>query len=354
MRPSLRTIRDLPKADIHSHIDGSVPAKELFLIAQKHGRKLRTSSGAELESVSALMRYVVGSGYGSMLDNIVDRFRPMTGLMQTEEILRDVGVSYVRARKEDGVAYVEGRFAPQYHTREGLSLKEIIASMADGPAEGAERYGVKTALIVAIGREAHPRLGVQVAKAAASSRLAVALDLGGPEAGNPSHKFREAFKIATDSGLKATVHAGEGAESLERNQKNMEEAITLLGANRLGHAVSLVNSERLLGLVLEKSVAIEMNPVSNLVLHNVGDLRELGIDRILSRGVLVSVNSDDPALWPRGDLSDVYLRTCKAFHFGFEELDRLVQNSFDSSFAERKVKAWLAESYRDARRRQAS
>jgi len=307
-----------------------------------------------LESVSALMRYVVGSGYGSMLDNIVDRFRPMTGLMQTEEILRDVGVSYVRARKEDGVAYAEGRFAPQYHTREGLSLKDVIASMADGLAEGSEKYEVKTTLIVAIGREASPRLGVEVAKAAANSGEAAALDLGGPEAGNPPHKFMDAFKIARDSGLRATVHAGEGAESLERNQRNMEEAITLLGAHRLGHAVSLVNSERLLELVLGKSISIEMNPVSNLVLHNIEDLRELGIDRLLSRGVLVSVNSDDPALWPRGSLSDVYFRTCQAFRFGFEELDRLVLNSFDSSFAERKVKAGLTESYMDARRQRAS
>jgi adenosine deaminase len=286
-----------------------------------------------------------------MLDNIVDRFRPITGLMQTEEIIRDVGVSYVKAQKEDGVAYAEGRFAPQYHTREGLSLKDVIVNMADGLAEGSEKYGVKTALIVGIGREAPPRLGVQVAKAASSSGRVVALDLCGSEAGNPPTRFREAFEVATASGLKATVHSGEGAGSLERNLRNIEEAITLLGANRLGHAVPLANSERLLELVLRKSIAIETNPVSNLALHNIEDLKELGIDRILARGIKVTVNSDDPALWPRGNLSDVYSRVCQAYGFGFKELDRLAQNSFDGSFAPKNEKQWLTELYRDARRR---
>jgi len=351
MLPSRNAIQALPKADLHSHIDGSVPAWELFRIAKINRRRILTPGGDELGSVSAFMRYVVGSGYGSMLNNIVDRFRPITGLMQTETILREVGISYVKAQKEDGVAYAEGRFAPQYHLREGLSLKDVIVSMADGLAEGTERYGVKTALIVAIGREAPSRLGVQVAKAASSSRLAVALDIGGPEAGNPPHRFKEAFRIAAASGLKATVHAGEGAGSLEKNLKNIEEAITLLGAHRLGHAIPLVNSERLLDLVLKKSIAIEMNPVSNLVLGNIEDMEELGIDRLLARGSLVSVNSDDPALWPRGSLSEVYYRVCRAYGFGFEELDRLMQNAFAGSFAPGNERNRLAELYGQARRR---
>ena len=350
MRPSLRAIRLLPKADLHSHIDGSVEAKELFQIAQRHRRRMLTPGGAELESISAFMRYIEGEGYGSMLDNIVDRFYPMTNLMQTEGTIRDVGIAYVEAQRREGVAYAEGRFAPQYHTREGLSLKEVIASMADGLADGAERYGVKTALIVGIGRETTPGLGVDVAKAAASSGLVTALDLCGPEAGNPPLKFSEAFEVAIASGLKVTVHAGEGAGSMNQNLRNMEDAITQLRANRLGHAIPLVRSERLLELVLQRSVAIEMNPISNLVLHKIGNLKDLAIDKVLARGVGVSINSDDPAIWPGGHLSDVYSRVCGAYGFGFNALDRLMQNAFDGSFASERDKEWLRQLYREARR----
>jgi adenosine deaminase len=190
-----------------------------------------------------------------------------------------------------------------------------------------------------------------VAKAASASGLVAAIDLCGPEAGNPPHRFKEAFEVASAAGLKVTVHAGEGAESLDQNLKNIEEAILLLGASRLGHAVPLVKSRKLLDLVIERSIAVEMNPVSNLVLRNIGDLRDLGIDRLLARGVNVSVNSDDPGVWPNGKLSDVYSRACGAYGFGFVELDKLVGNSFEGSFATRGEKAHLEEKYREARRK---
>jgi adenosine deaminase len=350
MRPTLRYIKALPKADLHSHIDGSVPPRELFEVARRHRRIIRTPAGTELGSVTAFMEYVEGNGYGSMLDNIVDRFHPITGLMQTESTLREVGVSYVKAQKADGVAYAEGRFAPQYHRREGLSLKEIISSMADGLAEGSERYGVKTSLIVGIGRESTPKLAVEVAKATARSGKAVALDLCGPEAGYPGRKFKEAFDIAAASGMKITIHAGEGAETLRQNLANMEDAITRLHANRLGHAVHLAESKRLTSLVLRKSVAIEMNPISNLVLGNIGSLGQLAIDRLLVYGVPVSLNSDDPALWPHGDLSEVYLEVCKAYGFGPKELDKLMENSFNTAFLPPREREWLIQQYRTARR----
>jgi adenosine deaminase len=351
MRPSLWAIRLLPKADLHSHIDGSVEAKALFRIAQNHRRKIITTKGAELESVSAFMRYIEGGGYNSMLDNIVDRFYPITSLMQTEGIIRDVAISYVRAQKQEGVAYAEGRFAPQYHTREGLSLKDAIVSMADGLAEGTERYGVKTALIVGIGRETNPGLGVEVAGAAANSGLVAALDLCGTEAGNPPLRFKEAFRVAVASGLKVTVHAGEGAESMTQNLRNMEDSISQLHANRLGHAIPLARSETLLKLVLRRSVTIEMNPISNLVLHKIRGLRALAIDQLLARGVRVSVNSDDPAIWPRGRLSDVYSRVCAAYGFDYDVLDTLIENSFVGSFAAERDREWLRQLYGEARRR---
>jgi len=349
--PSLSEIRKLPIADLHSHIDGSVSPRELFRIAQKHHRSMLTPKGDALDSVTSFMRYVVSDGYGSMLDNIVDRFHPITGLMQTEGTIRDVAIEYLREQKDDGVIYAEGRFAPQYHTREGLSLKDVIVSMADGLKEGAERYGVKTALIVGIGREATAARGAEVARAAVDSRRVTALDLCGPEAGNPPRRFREAFRIAAGAGLKATVHAGEGAGSNRQNLAYMEEAIRELGADRLGHAIPLSKSKRLMKAVLSKHIVVEMNPISNLVLRNVRDLRDLAIDALLDQGVVVSVNSDDPSLWPRGHLPEVYHRVCDAYGFGFKELDTLAMNSFEGAFASERDKAWLGQQYKAARRR---
>ncbi|HEY6282291.1 MAG TPA: adenosine deaminase [Nitrososphaerales archaeon] len=348
MPPTLATFRRLPKADLHSHIDGSIPPSELFRIARKFHKKILAPKGGELDSVTALMRYVRGDGYNSMLENVVDRFFPITNLMQNEDVLREAGSAYVKTQYLDGVSYAEGRFAPQYHTKEGLSMEDVIASMAEGLAEGRERYGVKVNLIVAIGRESTSRFGKAVAIAAVNTKKTVALDLGGPEAGNPPQRFRKAFELASAAGLKATVHAGEGAGSVEQNLKNIRTAINLLGANRVGHAIHLVRSDSLVNLVKAKSVGVEMNPISNLVLRKTATLNELGLDVLLRKQVMVSVNSDDPALWPRGKLSQVYAAVCGAYGFRNAELGRLVENSIRSSFATHHEKAELLEDFRAA------
>lgn len=346
-------VKRLPKSDLHSHIDGSVPAEELFAIAKNHGRKVTSSSGRVLRSPGDLANHVRGSGFHHMLEDIVSRFYPIVGLMQTEQILRDVGLAYVKELKDHNVAYAEGRFAPQYHTREGLTHRQAILSVAEGLEEGSERYGVQTNLIVAIGREASPETGNDVARAAVGSGKVVALDLSGAEELIPLEKFSEAFRIGTKAGLKRTVHAGEGAGSLVQNLTNIRTAIEVLGAQRVGHAIDISKDPALVRVALERRVALEMNPVSNLVLYKIRDFRELGIDGLLASGVWVTLNSDDPALWPRGSIDDVLARVCRSYGFGLSELDTLITNSFKCSFASERVKEGLLEDYARARRRAA-
>jgi adenosine deaminase len=229
-----------------------------------------------------------------------------------------------------------------------MSLKEAIRSMAEGLADGTERYGVQTKLIVAIGRESSPKIGEEIAGAAAASGSAVALDLGGTEAVNPPEKFSRAFALARDAGLKATIHAGEGAGSRRQNLANIRTAVAM-GAHRIGHAIDLSRDKGLASLVRAKSVAVEMNAISNLVLRKVSNLRDLGIDKLLDEGVLVSLNSDDPALWPDGGLSQVYSSVCEAYGFGKSELDDFAENAYRSAFIGAKEKQRLVQEYRSAR-----
>lgn len=189
------------------------------------------------------------------------------------------------------------------------------------------------------------------ARAAGNSKKVVALDLGGPEAGNPPEKFSDAFRIAAREGLKCTVHAGEGAGSLAQNLSNIRTAVRVLGAQRVGHAIDLSKDSALVSMILERGVAIETNPISNLVLGKIHNLRELGIERLLRSGVKVTVNSDDPALWPNGSIDVVLLRVCDSYGFGLSELDLLISNSFACSFTSEREKEELLEDYSRARRR---
>jgi adenosine deaminase len=347
---SAPAILELAKVDLHSHIDGSVPIRDLFRISRLRGRKLLTREGTELTTAASLAAHVKGAGYDTMLDDIVNRFFPITNLMQTQEVLRDVGVAYAKELRSQNVIYAEGRFAPQYHLQEGLTVDEVIQSMQEGLAEGSERFGIKINLIVAIGRESDAKTAEGIAKAATRNRVVVALDLGGPEKGNPPEKFEKPFAIATAAGLKKTVHAGEGAGSTEQNLANIRTAITKLGANRVGHAIDLAKDEGLMDLAVANHVGIEMNPQSNKVLNKINSLTDLRIDSLLAKGVSVTVNSDDPALWPHGFISDVVFGVCRSYHFGLDTVDRLISNAIDCAFIGKSDRQSLHELYRESRR----
>jgi len=345
------TIQELAKVDLHSHIDGSVPIRELFRISRLRERKLLTPNGNELTTASGLAGHIKGTGYDSMLDDIVNRFFPITNLMQTQEVLRDVGVAYAKEMRNQNVIYAEGRFAPQYHLQEGLTVDEVIQSLQEGLAEGSERFGVKINLIVAIGRESDAKTAEEIARAATRNRVVVALDLGGPEVGNPPEKFAKPFAIATSAGLKKTVHAGEGAGSTEQNLANIRTAMTKLGADRVGHAIDLSKDRELSELAASKGVTIEMNPQSNKVLNKIRSFNDLRIDELLAGGVRVTVNSDDPALWPHGGISEVLYGVCRSYHFGLDTVDRLVSNAIDGAFVGEGEKQSLRERYRESRKR---
>ncbi|TLX98907.1 MAG: hypothetical protein E6K89_00190, partial [Thaumarchaeota archaeon] len=199
--------------------------------------------------------------------------------------------------------------------------------------------------------------GIGLAEEAVSQALryegrgVVGIDIGGKEEGNPPEKFQSAFKLTFESKLRRTAHAGEGAGSVDQSLRNIRNSIILLRADRIGHAVNLASDRALIRLVVERGVALEMNPVSNLTLHHIHSLRELGLDRLISSGVAVSVNSDDPAIWPNGSLSENFVAVCNAYNFGLGEVDTLISNSFSAAFASNEEKETLREEYGRARSR---
>jgi adenosine deaminase len=327
-------VKALPKADLHSHIDGTVPLAEVFRIARNNRVRVLTGNGSEIDSPSKLVQFVRGRGYNTLLEDIVNRFYPIVGVMQREAVLNDVGRAYVNELQRQNVVYAEGRFAPQYHTREGLRIRDIVRSMLEGIQAGCEETGLEVNLIVAIGRESPAEVGDRIAKDVIGfhHERVVGLDLGGPELGNPPARFQSSFEMATRAGLHRTVHAGEGAGSRRQNLQNVRDSLELLNAERIGHAIDLASDSGLVRTVAKNQTTIEMNPLSNLILQKIMDLRELKIDTLMARGVRVTVNSDDPALWPRGSISEVLLRVSQAYDLKVDGLVRLIMNSFQGAF----------------------
>lgn len=340
---TLEEIRKLPKTELHGHLDGYLEPDDILAIAQKNKRKVVTMDGKVLGSRAEIMEFWKGDGYQNVLLQVLNRFSPVTGLMQTKETIRDVAYTYVQKLAKENIIYAETRFAPQYHTKEGLSMEEVVGSALEGLAQGEKETGVTARLIICIGREVGEAESVKIAEAALefAGRGVVALDLACNEHDFPPELHKKAYELTFNSKLKRTVHAGEACLDEKTNIKNIYTAINALRADGLGHAIPLVKDEKLMKLVKEKKIRVESNPISNLILGYISDIKELQLDKLLKAGILVSINSDDPAMWSKGTLSENLYEVAKAYGFGLKELKKLIGNGIESAFISEQEKGKL-------------
>ena len=344
---TLSDLQKLPKVELHGHIDGYLSPQDILRIAKKHKRQIVTPDGGVLRTKNQLIDFWKGNGYDTFLSQILSRLYPVTRLMQSEETIKDAALAYVERLSAERITYAEGRFAPQYHTREGLTMSEAVDSMLQGLKQGEEIHGVKTNLIVCIGREVTSEVGQEIARVALdfAGRGVVALDLACDEKDFPPERHLPAFQMTFDSNLRRTVHAGEGCLDREQNLRNIRTAVELLRADGLGHAIHLPHSDSLLHEVQRKGIRVESNPVSNVRLGYISSVRELQIDRLLREEVLISINSDDPAVWNQGSLAENLYAVAEAYDFVIDDVKKLILNGVRSAFISDKEKGQFAEAF---------
>jgi len=339
---SYQTIQQLPKIDLHRHLDGDVKAEVLYRLAEKDKIPLPVSSPQELDEYFRQLRK---EGFLPLLQK---GFSLVTSLMQSEENLYTVAYEEGRNLAEDNIVYAELRFAPQYHTGESayyghtaknkpskLSYQQIIKAVAQGCRDAERDFAVTTKLIVCIGREEKPEKGREIAQAAFSCLdEVVALDLACDEATYPPERHLAAYQESFDTSLKRTVHAGEfGAQ----REKNMWTALRDLRADRLGHAIPLAKHLELIAYVTENKIGIESCPKSNKFMGFIAEYAELGIPSFLKEGILVSVNSDDPAMFGY-TLTDTLYELALEENLIIDDVVKLQENALETAFLSEKEK----------------
>ncbi len=330
---SYQTVKEFPKIDLHRHLDGDVKTSVLYALAEKDHLPLPVSSPEELE------KYFAGLRTGSFVELLQKGFGLVTSLMQSEENLFTVAYEEGRNLAEDHIVYAELRFAPQYHTGESiyyghqkknkLSYQQIIHAVAQGLKSAERDFGVPTKLIVCIGREAEPEKGREIAQAALSCLdEVVALDLACDEATYPPERHLIAYQETFSTPLKRIVHAGEFGTQQE---KNMWKALRDLRADRLGHAILLARNPELLAYVKENRIGIESCSKSNRFMRLISKYSQLGIPHLLAERILVSINSDDPAMFGY-TLTDTLYELAQEENLTLADLSKLQQNALESSF----------------------
>jgi adenosine deaminase len=321
------SFRALPKIELHCHLDACVRMET----ARDLGRELGIPLPERLEDA------LVAPEICESLFDYLRRLDLALEVMQREEELTRIARELVEDFALDGVVYAEVRFAPQLHTRRGLTLQAAVDAVHRGLVEGGLAHGVATGLILCCLRHRPASEGLQVARlAAANADKVCALDLAGDEGGHPeAEPHAPAFRLAREAGLRRTVHAGENSGA-----RSMREALDLLGAERIGHGVRIEEDPALVDRVAAEAIALDMCPRSNVQTRAVTSLAAHPIDRLLKRGLRVTVSTDGRTTSDT-TVTREFERLRGQFGWGSAELLACQRNAARAAFAPASVRTAL-------------
>lgn len=322
----------LPKAELHLHIEGTLEPSMMFEFADRNGYELPFSS---VDEVVEAYRF-------SDLQSFLDIYYQGAGVLQTEQDFYDLMKSYLDRAAADGVRHAEIFFDPQTHTERGVGFKVFMSGFR---AAMADKQDISSSLILCFLRHLSGSDAVAtLALAEPHLEGVVAVGLDSSEMGNPAEPFEEAFTMARELGLRAVAHAGE-----EGPPEYVVEALDVLGAERIDHGVRSLEDPDLVERLAKDQVPLTVCPLSNVALRVVDRLEDHPIPEMLERGLLVSVNSDDPAYFG-GYLGDNYEALSGALGFDEGRMVKLARNSINSSFADALRKAELITALEEALR----
>jgi adenosine deaminase len=310
-------IRELPKAELHLHIEGTLEPELMFELARRNGIELPY---ADVES--ARRAYVFED-----LQSFLDLYYAGCRVLVTEADFYDLTAAYLRRAAEQGVRHAEIFFDPQTHTQRDVELGAVVHGISRALADGERELGITSRLILCFLRDLSAQSAMDTLEAALAYRDAiVGVGLDSAELGNPPEKFRAVFDRARTEGLRVVAHAGE-----EAPPDYIWQALDLLGAERIDHGIRCIEDERLLDRLAAEQVPLTVCPLSNVKLQVFPSLERHDIGALLRRGLRVTVNSDDPAYFG-GYVADTLDATRRAQGWGWDDVLTVARNSFLAAF----------------------
>ena len=325
--------RSLPKVDLHRHLEGSLRFETL--------RELARSQGMDLPPTAQLRTMVqIQEGEKFTFQNFLSKFSTLRLFYRSPEIIARITREAIADAAADNIRYLELRFTPVALSKaQGFPLAQVMDWVISGARRAEKDFGVITRLIASINRHESPKLAAQVSYLAAERREMgiVGLDLAGNEAEFSADPFIKILKNAQKEGLHLTVHAGEWGAA-----ENVTQAIDLLGAERIGHGIRVLESENATRLALERQIPFEVCITSNYQSGVVPETAAHPIGRMLTKGLNVTINSDDPSI-STIQLSDEFRLVCEVLDMPLEILRGRIIAAAWSAFLPNHEKEYLAQ-----------
>lgn len=310
-------LRNLPKVELHLHIEGSLEPELMFALAQRNGIELPYATVQEAKNA-----YHFDDLQGFL--NLY--FQGMSVLCQKEDFY-DLAMDYFKRAREEGVVHIDMHFDPQAHLQRGVPLEVVMSGLLKAKQEAEATLDLSIGMIMAFLRDRPAEEALHVLEQAAPYwKMLDAIGLDSAEQNNPPVKFVEVFKRAKQLGLVCVAHAGE-----EGPAEYIKEALDELGVQRIDHGVRCLESDAVVERLRREQIVLTVCPLSNVSLKVVEDLRDHPLPQLLREGLKVTISSDDPAYFGGGMLAN-HAACAEAFSWDESVFRQLTQNAIEEAF----------------------
>lgn len=325
LTPALEAlIRQMPKTELHLHIEGSLEPELMFAIAQRNHIKLRFNS---VEEIRAAYNF-------HNLQSFLDIYYEGAQVLIHQQDFYDLTRAYLDKMAAENVRHVEIFFDPQTHTERGVGFETVIKGIHQALVDGQNAYGISFRLILCFLRHLSETEAMHTLEQALPYKQWItAVGLDSSEVGHPPEKFKAVFDRARNEGFLTVAHAGE-----EGPPEYIWQALDLLRVSRVDHGVRCLEDAQLVERLQKERMPLTVCPLSNIKLRVFDRMEQHNLKALLDQGLCVTVNSDDPAYFG-GYVTENYLAAQQALNLSIGQLIQLAKNSFEASFLTEAEKA---------------
>ena len=310
-------IEGIPKAELHLHIEGTFEPELMFEIAHRNNIPISYDSVDELKKAYSF----------NNLQEFLDIYYAGASVLLHVQDFYDLTWAYLMKVHDQNLIHTEIFFDPQTHTDRGIPFDTVIQGIHSALEDGKEKMGISSRIIMCFLRHLDEASAFKTLEQALPFKQWIdGVGLDSSEMGHPPSKFERVFAKAREEGLLTVAHAGE-----EGPAEYVWEAINLLKVSRIDHGNRSLDDDQLIKHLAETQIPLTVCPLSNLALKVVEDLKDHPLVKLMDAGLMVTINSDDPAYFG-GYMNENYIGVANALDLSKKQIIELAKNSFKSSF----------------------
>jgi adenosine deaminase len=311
-------ITEIPKVELHLHLEGAIPIETLFNLIQRQGRE------PSIKTFDDLRKKLTYTDFA----HFIEVWTWKNTFIKEEKDFEEIAYQVLGDLSQQNVKYVEAFYSPGDYWRQGLSVQGITECLIKGKERAYRDFGIQSELIIDLIRDHGPERSMQYLEEVTDylGKGVIGIGLGGSENSFPADSYASVYQEARKRGFRLTAHAGEVAGA-----NSIWAVVKKLGVERIGHGVRAYEDPQLISLLKERQIPLEICVVSNVKTGACKSVEAHPIKRYFQQGLMVTVNSDDPTMF-NTSISQEYLELVQKLGFTVNDLKRLSMNGVDASF----------------------